>query len=85
LLESGRGQYALAVAHLRRAVALNSDDLKSRFSLIHEVNVWRADSEKEALRIASELVERAPENLPALIERARLAAKRGDAAASEIA
>lgn len=82
LVESHRGQYTEAIAHFRRAVALNPDDLKSRFSLIHEVErLGEPESEAEALRIAGDLVERAPANLPALLERARLAAKGGDATA----
>jgi tetratricopeptide (TPR) repeat protein len=82
LLESHRGRYAEAIAHFRRAVALNPDDLKSRFSLLHEFErLGEPDSQAEALRVAGELVERAPANVPALLERARLAAKAGDAAA----
>jgi tetratricopeptide (TPR) repeat protein len=82
LLESRRGRYAEAIAHFQRAVMLNPDDLKSRFSLIHEVErLGETESEAEAQRVAGDLVERAPENLPALLERARLAAKGGDATA----
>jgi tetratricopeptide (TPR) repeat protein len=80
LLESRRGQYAEAVAHLRRAVELNSGDLKSRFALIKEVERQAdPDSDAEALRLAVELSELQPENVVVLLERARLAAKQGDA------
>ena len=83
LLESHRGRYAEAIAHFRRAVALNPNDLKSRFSLLHELErLGEPGSEAEALLVAGELVDRAPANVPALLEHARLAAKGNDGKAA---
>ena len=74
-----RGEYAEAVSHFRRATTLNPDDLRSRNSLIHEVErLGERSSDTEALALAGELVAKAPQNIVALLERARLAVKRGD-------
>ena len=74
-----RGEYAEAVSHFRRATTLNPDDLRSRNSLIHEVErLGEPSSDTEALALAGELVAKAPQNIVALLERARLAVKSGD-------
>ncbi len=79
LLESRRGEYAEAIAHLRRAVELDPGDMKSRFALVKEVERQAdPDSDAEALRLAVELSELQPENVVVLLERTRLAAKRGE-------
>ena len=76
------GQYAEAIAHLRRAVELAPGDLKARFALVKEVERQAdPDSEAEALRMSGELLKLQPDNLYVLLERARLAVKRGDAQA----
>jgi tetratricopeptide (TPR) repeat protein len=81
LLAGFRGEYALAAAHFRRAVALNPDDLKSRFSLIHEVErLGEPKADSDALSLAGELVAKAPLNLVVLLERVRLAVKCVDVA-----
>ncbi|MGP0065122.1 MAG: FG-GAP-like repeat-containing protein, partial [Isosphaeraceae bacterium] len=76
------GEYAEAIAHLRRAVELEPGDLKARFALIKEVERQaEPDSDAEALRLAGQLVELQPDNPVVLLERARLAVKHGDARA----
>ncbi len=78
-LAGQRGQYDDAAGHFRRAVTLNPADLKSRFSLIQEVErLGEPTGDAEALALAGELVALAPENLAALLERSRLAAKSVD-------
>lgn len=80
LLESRRGDFASAIAHLLRAVELSPGDLKSRFALAHEIErQGEPGADAEALRQLDELVRLRPENLAVLVERGRLAAKRGDA------
>ncbi len=79
LLESRQGNFDEAITHLKRAVELDPDDLKSRFALVKEVERQaEADSDAEALRLAVELSERRPDNIVALLELARLAAKSDD-------
>ncbi len=79
LLAGRRGQYAEAITHFRHAVTLDPNDLKSRFSLIHEVErLGEPNSDAEALSAAGGLLAKAPENLAVLLERARLAVKCGD-------
>ncbi len=76
------GQYAEAIAHLRRAVELDPRDLKARFALIKEVERQaEPGGDAEALRMAGALMELQPDNLDVLLERARLAVKLGDAQA----
>lgn len=80
LLESRRGRFAEAIAHLRKAVELDPNDLKATYSLVHEIErQGEPDSEAEILRLTGEILKRQPENLVVLLERARLAVKIGDA------
>ncbi|WP_165220745.1 FG-GAP-like repeat-containing protein [Aquisphaera insulae] len=81
LLESRRGRYEEAVSHLRRSVELDPKDYRSRFALMREVErLGEEGSEADALRLANELSDLVPRNAAVLLERARLAAKREDAA-----
>jgi tetratricopeptide (TPR) repeat protein len=82
LLESRSGTGS--VAHWRRAIELDPDDLESRYELAHELEREaglepRPESVDEPLRLMEEILSRSPYNLAVLIEKARLAAKRGDA------
>ncbi len=80
-VETTRGRLDDGIAHLRRAVALDPESLRARFALAEELErsgVPGADD--EAQHLIDEIVQRAPNNLAALLEGARLAAKRGDAA-----
>ena len=82
LLAARRGQYGEAVVHFRRAVALDPDDLKSRYSLMQEIErSSEPDSDSCALAVAGDLVAKVPGNLAALLARARLAVKCVDRAA----
>ena len=80
-LETSRGRRDEAIAELRRAVELDPRSLYARTALIQEVeNAAGADADAEAQRLLEELFALQPENPAVLVERARLAAKRGDAA-----
>lgn len=79
-MEAARGQVDGSLAHLRRAVALDTDGLRARFALAEEVErSGQRDADTEAQRWLDELIARAPGNLVLRLERTRLAAKRGDA------
>ena len=80
-MEAARGRLDEAVIRLRRAVELDPNGLRARFALADELqrlNTPEADA--EALSLLDEIVRRAPNNLAALIERARIAARRRDEA-----
>jgi tetratricopeptide (TPR) repeat protein len=78
-MEAARGRLDEAVARLRRAVALDPDNLRARFALADELQRLNSpEADTEALSLLDEIVRRAPNNLAALIERARIAARRGD-------
>ncbi|HZM96374.1 MAG TPA: FG-GAP-like repeat-containing protein [Vicinamibacterales bacterium] len=80
-MEAARGRLDEAVVRLRRAVELDPDGLRARFALADELqrlNTPEADA--EALSLLDEIVRRSPNNLAALIERARIAARRRDEA-----
>ncbi len=80
-LETARGRREEGIANLRRAVALDPRGLHARTALIQEVeNAGGPDADNEAQRLLEELVTLQPENAAVLVERARLAAKRGDVA-----
>jgi hypothetical protein len=80
-MDAARGQLDAAVARLRRAVELDPGSLRARFALADELqrlNTPATDS--DALELLDEIVRRAPGNLAALIERARIAGRRQDEA-----
>ena len=80
-MEAARGQLDQAVVRLRRAVELDPEGLRAKFALADELqrlNDPTADA--EALALLDDIVRRAPTNLAAAIERARIAARRGDEA-----
>ena len=79
-MESARGRLEEAIVHLRRAVELNDGSLRARFALVDELDrAGTPDTTAEIRARLDELVERAPQNLAILVERARAAARRGDA------
>jgi tetratricopeptide (TPR) repeat protein len=81
LLESRMGRLEEAIRRWKRAIELDPDDIRARFALAQEVE--RRGGEEgaaEAQRALEALLERR-ENLVARVELARLAARRGDAAA----
>ncbi|HEX8201608.1 MAG TPA: tetratricopeptide repeat protein, partial [Isosphaeraceae bacterium] len=82
LLEGRRGRFAEAITHLRRAVQLEPEAIKTRYELAQEVERQGGpDGEAEAGRLHEEILRLRPGNLAVLLERARLAVKRGDAEA----
>jgi tetratricopeptide (TPR) repeat protein len=79
-METARGRLDEGIAGLRRAVALDTRGLRTRFALAEELsrlNSPQADSEAQTL--LDELGKRAPQNLAIQLERGRLAAKMRDA------
>ncbi len=80
-MEAARGRLDEAVTRLRHAVELDPGGLRARFALADELqrlNTPEADA--EALPLLDDIVRRAPNNLAAIIERARIAARRRDQA-----
>lgn len=82
LLESGRGNAAAAIADLRKAVELNSTNVRAGYRLAEEIERQAApNSEAEAQTILQQILAVRPNNLAVQVELARIAAKRGDHAA----
>jgi cytochrome c-type biogenesis protein CcmH/NrfG len=81
LLESSRGRTAEAIAALRKAVELNHKNLLALYKLAEEVE--RQGDENglaEFQRLIQQILSVQPDNLAALLELSRAAAKRGDTA-----
>ncbi len=80
-MESARGRVDESLVHLRRAVSLDTEGLRARFALAEELErAGQAGADDEAQRLLEELRARSPRNLAVLLERTRLAGKRGDVA-----
>ena len=80
-LETARGERDAGISHLRRAVALTPDQPRIRMALLQEIEYAAAPgADDEAQRLLEELVEARSDNVALIVERARLAAKRNDAA-----
>jgi tetratricopeptide (TPR) repeat protein len=78
-MEAARGRLDEAIARLREAVKLDPGSLRARFALADELQRLNSqEADIEALGLLDEIVGRAPSNLAVLIERARIAARRGD-------
>jgi len=78
-MEAARGRLDEAVVRLRQAVELDPESLRARFALVDELQrLGSPEADGEALVLLDEIVRRAPTNLAALIERARIAARSGD-------
>jgi len=81
ILENNRGNTAAAIADLRQAVKLNPANIRANYQLALEIERQGGnDSEAEFQQIIQQILAAAPENLAALLELSRIAAKRGDAA-----
>ena len=81
VLESTRGNSAEAIADLRRAVDLDPHNLRALYLLAVEVERQGGpDSEAEFQQLIEKILSAQPDNLAALVELSRIAAKRGDAA-----
>jgi Tfp pilus assembly protein PilF len=81
VLESSRGRSAQAIASLRKAVELDPRDLRSSYALAQEIERQGGSrSEAEFQQVIEAILAVQPDNLAALLELCRIAAKRGDAA-----
>ena len=80
VLESKAGRTTEAVAAFRKAAGINPQDLRTAYSLAQEIErQGNEGSEAEVARLIEGIVARQPDNLAALLELSRIAAKRGDA------
>ena len=81
-LASFAGRSAEAVAEYRRAAALDADHERARFALAQELERGGVEDDDlpEAREWLEEVLQRRPENLAVLLERARWAARTGDGA-----
>src|SRR5688572_10589100 len=77
LLESSRGKSAEAITALRKAIELNPRNLLAIYKLAEEVE--REGNQREFQRLVQQILSIQPDNLAALIDLSRVAAKRGDA------
>jgi Tfp pilus assembly protein PilF len=81
ILESNRGNTAAAIADLRQAVKLNSANTRANYQLALEIERQGGnDSQPEFEQIIQKILTDHPDNLAALLELSRIAAKRGDSA-----
>lgn len=81
LLDRDRGNYDEAISHLRRAADLDSTHYTAVYTLAQVLEQRGGEqAADEALERMDELLERKPNNLAVMVERARLAAKAGDTA-----
>ncbi|WP_348270092.1 FG-GAP-like repeat-containing protein [Edaphobacter paludis] len=81
LLESNRGDSAKAIVNLQTAIKLNPANLRATYQLASEVErQGGATSEVDFERLIQQILVANPNNLAALVDLSRIAAKRGDAA-----
>ena len=81
ILESQRGNSAQAIADLRKAAELNPQNLRAIYQLAEETERQSAtNSDAEFQALIQKILAAQPDNLAALLELSRIAAKRGDAA-----
>jgi tetratricopeptide (TPR) repeat protein len=79
-LDTSRGERDAGIAHLRRAVDLDPSNVQARTALIEEIeNAAGPDADAEAQQLLEAVVTQQPDNVAVIVERARLAAKRGEA------
>lgn len=80
VMESSRGKSAEAIDYLKHAVELNSKDLKALYLLANETERTGGENSDSATQgYFEKIIEVQPYNIAALLEVARIAAKRGDA------
>ncbi|HEY1648440.1 MAG TPA: FG-GAP-like repeat-containing protein [Terracidiphilus sp.] len=81
LLESDRGNSQSAIANLRQTITLNPSNLPAAYQLALEIERQGGpDSEAGFQRLIGQILAAQPQNLAALLELSRIAAKRGDTA-----
>jgi tetratricopeptide (TPR) repeat protein len=82
ILESSRGNSAGSITNLREAVKLNPANLRATYQLALEIErQGGANSEADFQQLMQQILATRPDNLAALLELSRIAAKRGDTAA----
>jgi len=80
ILESQRGNSTQAIADLRKAAELNPQNLRATYQLAEETErQGSANNEAEFQELIQKILTAQPDNLAALLELSRIAAKRGDA------
>jgi len=78
-MEEARGRLDEAVMRLHEAVAMDADNLRARFALADQLQRLNDPaSDAEALDLLNGIAARLPGNIAAQVERARIAARRGD-------
>ena len=81
LVEAGRGKSSEAIADFRRAVEINPSNLVATYRLAEEIErQGDPNNETEFQQLMQRIVAAQPDNMAALLELSRMAAKRGDAA-----
>jgi Tfp pilus assembly protein PilF len=84
MLESSRGHSAEAIANFRQAADHTPGDLRNNYALAQEIDrQGDPGSDAEFQQAIEKIVALDPDNLAALLELSRIAAKRGDAATLE--
>ncbi|HKY42822.1 MAG TPA: tetratricopeptide repeat protein, partial [Pyrinomonadaceae bacterium] len=79
LLESSRGNTAQAITELRKAIELDQTNLIATYKLAEEIEREGAEkSAEEFQNLIQKILTAQPDNLAALVELSRAAAKRGD-------
>ncbi len=80
ILDSQRGNSSAAIADLRKAVELNPRNLRAIYQLAEEIErQGDENSEAQFEQLMQQILQDQPDNLAALLELARVAAKRNDA------
>ncbi len=80
-IESKRGKLPEAIAHLKKAIALDAKNLKALYALAQETERQSAEAgDAESQKLLEKILEAQPDNLAVLLDVTRLAAKRGNAA-----
>ncbi|MEP6754837.1 MAG: FG-GAP-like repeat-containing protein [Chthonomonadales bacterium] len=81
LLESRQGKGAECVAHLKAVVNQDPTNLRAQFALYSEIGrLGGPDAEKQAAPYLTQVLNRRPENIFAILEQAHVAAKSNDQA-----
>ena len=81
VIQSRRGQPGETLVHLKKAVALDSGNLKAIYSLAQETERASTESsDKDSEDLLLQILQRQPNNLAVLVDVVRLAAKRNDIA-----
>src|SRR5271170_1048676 len=81
LVETGKGRSTEAIADFRKAIELNPKNLIATYQLAQEIErQGDTNSDAEFQNLMQQIVQVQPNNLAALLELGRVAAKRGDVA-----